>query len=197
MKRLSVLLVGLVSVFFMVGCTAAVVPQDRYYRVEVVPANAGVMRLDGVMELERFDAVGLTAGRAIVYTSDANTMLMQEYNYDFWHEPPSIMLRDALISYLRGANVARSIVTPEMRARPRFLLNGRILRLETQRGQTPFAVVELELGISDVTTGAVLMVRAYRTDVPAGDASVAAGVAAANQAVADIFARFLRDLQSL
>jgi ABC-type uncharacterized transport system auxiliary subunit len=197
MSRFTVLVAVLVGLTSIAACTAEVVPEDRYYRLEVAQANAGLVHLDGVMEIERFDAVGLTAGRAIVYTSDANSLLMQEYHYDFWHEPPSVMLRDSMINYLRQSSVARSIVTPELRARARYLLNGRILRLETQRGKTPMSVVELELGVSDLTSGTVLMVRSYRTDVPAGDASVEAGIIAANKAVSDIFARFLKDLQRL
>lgn len=197
MKRPGVFLVGLAALLFVVGCTVDAVPQDRYYRLDVAPPQTGIMHLDGVVEIERFDAVGLTAGRAIVYTSDKNTLLMQEYFYDFWHEPPSVMLRDALIGYLRAANVASSVVTPEVRARARYILSGRILRLETRRGKAPSGVVELELGVSDVTTGVVLMVRSYRTDVPASDGTVGSGVIAANMAVADIYARFLKDLQGL
>jgi ABC-type uncharacterized transport system auxiliary subunit len=183
-------------VLSVIGCTAPVVPQDRYYRIEVAPPASGTIMLNNSVEMDRFQAVGLTAGRALIYTTDTNGHVMQEYNYDFWYKPPSVMLRDALIGYLRNANVTNAIVTPEMRAEANYLLNGRILRFETHRGASPKAVVELELGVSDTRTGAVLIIRSYRTDVPAADGTVDAAVVAANKAVADIFARFLKDLRA-
>lgn len=153
------------------------------------------MVLNGIVEADRFAAVGLTAGRAIIYTRDESPQVLQEYNYDFWYEPPSVMLSDALIAYLREANIAKAIVTPEMRAKVDFLLNGRVQLLETRRGGSPMAIVQLELGLSNARSGAVMVVRSYRTDVPASDVSVEAYVSAVNKAVADIFSRFLNDLK--
>lgn len=63
------------------------------------------------------------------------------------------------------------------------------------RGSDPKAVVALELAVTDGHTGAVKVVRSYRAEVPAADATVKAAVVAANQAIANIFADFLRDLQ--
>ena len=195
-KSLAVFVValGLFSGGILSGCASPSVPQDRYYRINLINPASGTMVLNGVVEMDRFVAVGLTAGRAIVYTTDANAQILQEYNYDFWHEPPAVMLRDSLIDYMRSANVAKDIVTPEMRANANYLLSGRIHRLEIIRGSSPQAVVELELGVSDARTGAVLIVRSYRTDVPASGSSVEAAAKAVNKAVEDIYARFLSDL---
>jgi ABC-type uncharacterized transport system auxiliary subunit len=194
-SKLIMLIIGLVSLQMITGCAAPIVPQDRYYRIDVSSIPSGPVRLSGVVEIDRFSAVGLTAGRSIVYTNDDADLVLQEYNYDFWHEPPSVMLRDVLISYMRGGNVATTITTPEMRADVDFILTGRVQRLETRRGTSPKAVVELELGVSNARNGSVLMVKSYRTDVPATDGSVEAAVVAANQAIADIFSRFVNDLR--
>ncbi len=195
-NTLIAIVMGVASLQFLSACAVPSVPQDRYYRVDITNPAAGSVLLPGVVETDRFSAVGLAAGRAIVYTTDEDALVLQEYNYDFWHEPPSIMLRDALIGFMRSANVATSIVTPEMRAEPDYLMSGRIQRLEVRRGSAPnMMTVELELAISDARNGAVLMVRSYRTDVPATDASVEAAVVAANQAVNDIYGRFLSDLK--
>jgi len=104
---ISVLVTGL----SLAGCSAPSVPQDRYYRINLEMPASGAIVLNGVVEMDRFVAVGLAAGRAIVYTSDSNAQFLQEYNYDFWHEPPAIMLRDALLDYLRAAHVAGALVT--------------------------------------------------------------------------------------
>ncbi len=173
------------------------VPQDRYYRIDVASPDADSAVLNGVVEMDRFGAEGLSSGRAIVFVAEGEGLALQEYNYDFWIEPPSVMLRDALIGYLRAANVAQIFVTPEMRANAPYLMTGRIHRLETLRDNSPAAVVELELALTDTRTGTIKLVRSYMVEVPAEDGTVKAAVAAANTAVSDIFARFLSDLRAL
>lgn len=180
----------------MSGCTQAPVPQDRYYRITApAPASGGIL-LPGAVEVDRFGAEGLTSGRAIVFIEEDTPDTLQEYNYDFWHKPPGDMLRDVMIDYLRAANAANNFVTPEIRADVDYLLTGRIQTLETVRGSTPKAIVALELAVTEAETGAVRLVRSYRAEVPASNSSVKAAVAAVNQSVADIFARFLGDLRS-
>lgn len=177
------------------GCAQAPVPQDRYYRISAPTPTGGGLILPGTVEVDRFGAEGLTSGRAIIFVDENGAETLQEYNYDFWHKPPGDMLRDAMIDFLRGSNAARNFVTPEMRADADYLLTGRIQALETVRGPAPKAIVALELAMTDGKTGAVRLVRSYRVEVPASDGSVKAAVAAANQGVADIFARFLGDLR--
>ncbi len=187
---------GLIAVSLMIaGCAQAPVPQDRYYRLSAPPPAGGGLVLPGTVEVDRFGAEGLASGRAIIFVDGNGAATLQEYNYDFWHKPPGDMLRDAMIDYLRGSNAARNFVTPEMRADTDYLLTGRIQVLETVRGSEPRAIVALELAVTDGKTGAVRLVRSYRSEVPASDGSVKAAVAAANQGVADIFARFLGDLR--
>ena len=173
------------------------VPQDRYYRIDVASPDAGSAVLNGVVEMDRFGAEGLSSGRAIVFVAQGEGLALQEYNYDFWIEPPSVMLRDALIGYLRAANVAQVFVNPEMRANAPYLMTGRIHRLETLWDNSPAAAVELELALTDTRTGAIKLVRSYMVEVPAEDGTVKAAVEAANTAVSDIFARFLSDLRAL
>lgn len=183
------------AALMLAGCAQPAVPQDRYYRIVApAPTNSGIV-LAGTVEVERFGAEGLTSGRAIVYVDSDTPDTMQEYNYDFWHKPPADMLRDAIVDYFRASNAARNFVMPEMRADADFLLTGRIQSLETVRGRDPKAIVALELAVTDLRTNTVRLVRSYSADVPARDGSVNAAVAAVNQGVADIFARFLSDLR--
>ncbi len=187
--------VSLMITLVIGGCTQAPVPQDRYYRISAPAPTSGAMLLAGAVEVDRFGAEGLTSGRAIVFVEGDAAETLQEYNYDFWHKPPGDMLRDAMIDYLRAANVAGNFVTPEMRADANYLLTGRIQALETVRGPAPKAVVALEIAVIDAKTGTVRLVRSYRAEVPASDGSVKAAVAAVNQGVGDIFTRFLGDLR--
>jgi len=189
----TALLVGVA--LFVSGCAQPPVPQDRYFRIIAPAPVAGGLLLPGTVEVDRFGAEGLSSGRAIVFIADDGADTLQEYNYDFWHKPPSDMLRDAIVDYLRVANAAQNFVTPEMRADSDYLLTGRIQALETVRGSSPKAIVALELAVTDSRMGKVKLVRSYRAEVSASDSSVKAAVAAANQGVADIFARFLNDLR--
>jgi len=183
------------AALMLAGCAQAPVPQDRYYRISAPAPAAGSVLLAGTVEVDRFDAEGLSSGRAIIYVESDAPDTLQEYNYDFWYKPPGDMLRDAVVDYLRASNTARNFVTPEMRVKADYLLTGRIQMLETVRGHKPKAVVALEMAVTDLRTNAMRLVRSYRVEVPAENGSINAAVAAVNQGVADIFARFLADLR--
>lgn len=179
------------------ACAQPPVPQDRYYRVQVEAPQAGAQKLNGVVELDRLGAEGLISGRAIVYTEATSTNLAQEFFYDFWVEPPGDMLRDSLIKYLRGAGVAKALVTPDSRAASDFTLVGRINRLEMVRGNAPLGVAEIEFSLTRSSTGTLLMVQNYLATVEAANDSVPAGVAAINKGVAQIFGQLMADLRKL
>ena len=181
---------------FVTACAQPPVPQDRYYRIDVADPQPGPRILDGVVEIDRMSAEGLISGRAVVYSEAASPTLVQEYYYDYWTEPPSDMLRDALIDYLRAADAAEAVVTPESRVDSDFTLNGRIHRIEHVRGGEPKGIVDIELSVTHTRTGKLMMVRSYAVGVGATDGSVSSAVLAINQGVAAIFERFLADLQA-
>ena len=197
MKRLSIhlSLFAAAVLVLLSACTQAPVPQDRYYRIDVPATPVGEQVLSGTLQMEPFITEGLTAGRAIIYVETEGSTTMQEYNYDFWAEPPGTMLRDELTAYLRNAGVAQNIVTPEMRAAADYIFSGRIDRLEMINGAQPKAYVELELAVTKDSNGKVVLVKNYGVSVGASDATVKAGVDAANQGINAIFAQFLSDLR--
>jgi len=178
------------------ACSQPPVPQDRYYRIDAPAVEAQAPVLRGVLELDRLAAEGLTSGRAIIYSDESSPGLLQEYFYDFWVEPPDVMVRDALINYLRKAGVAEAVVSPEVRADADYTLAGRIDRMELVRGAEPKAVIDLELAITNARTGKLVMIHSYALGVAATDNSVPAGVVAMEQGVAAIFERFLNDMRS-
>ncbi len=178
------------------ACAQPPVPQDRYYRINVPPVEAGTPVFKGVLELDRLAAEGLTSGRAIVYSDESSPGLVQEYFYDYWVEPPNVMVRDALIGYLRKAGIAEAVVSPEVRADADYTLAGRIDRMELVRGAEPKGVVDIELAITNARTGKLVMINSYALGVAASDNTVPAGVVAIDQGVAAIFERFLDDLKA-
>ncbi len=179
----------------LAACSQPPVPQDRYYRLDVPQAASTGTILPGTLQMEPFITEGLTAGRAIIYVASESSTTMQEYNYDFWAEPPATMLRDELMAYLRDAGVADNIVVPETRAEADYIFSGRIDRLELIKGPEPKAFVELEMAVTRESGGTVILVRSYDVTVEASDATVRAGVDAANRAITTIFQQFLSDLR--
>lgn len=190
---------GVLAVAVTAGLLAACAapppaPNDQFYRLDVA-ADPGDQVLDGVVEVGRFDASGALGNRPLLYV-DQGSNALTEYHYHFWVEAPPVLLQGALVSYLRGAGVAKQVVTPEMRARPAFTVTGRVIRLETVRGAPSKGVVALELSLRREGDGEILVLGEYSAEVPAGRSGIQTDVAALEKAVDDVFARFVSDIRA-
>jgi cholesterol transport system auxiliary component len=192
--RIGPTIVGLAALG-LAACAQPDLPRDHFYRLDVpAPAALPAPRLDGALMVDRFTAVGLVAGRSIVFSEAVRPSELSEYHYHFWVEPPAVMLQDGLVAFLRAARLAETVVTPGLRREPDHLLVGRIKRLEQVTGPAPKAVVELEFALKRVKDDRLIWLESYRSEVPARDGSVAAGVEAIGRGVADIYGRFLGDV---
>lgn len=186
-----VLAVGLA----VASCAQPVVPEDHYYRLTIPPPAAATSpKFPGILEIERFSADGLTAGRSLVYSQASQPNALFEYHYHFWIEPPTVMLQETLVAYLRTAKLATVVVTPELRAQPDHVLAGKIKRLERVLGAKPAVVVEIELGLRRTRDGRLLHVNSYRIESAVQGDSVAAAVDAINRAVSAIYGEFTQDI---
>ena len=181
------------------ACAQPELPKDHYYRLNVTTPQQTKQEIifKGTIEIERFMADGLAAGRPIVYSDSGNEQQLMEYHYHFWTEPPIIMLRDQLIDFLRAANVAKMVVSPEMRARPDYRLTAKIKRLEKVVGSKPSAIAELELGLQNEKNGEIVHLANYRVEVGAQSQSVDDAVIALNKALSKIYSRFVASLRKL
>jgi cholesterol transport system auxiliary component len=186
----------LVAAVLLAACgSAPPVPEDHFYRLRVTPApSPGQKLLPGTVEIDRFVADGLTAGRPIVYSESGKPYQVREYHYHFWTQPPTVMLRDELVAFLRAAKVADAVVTPEMRVPADFVLTGKISRLEKVVGEPPKAVLEMELAVRKAAGGKLVFLDTYRIESTADGAGVDDTVNALNQALATIYRKFLSDL---
>ena len=181
------------------ACAQPELPKDHYYRLNVTTPQQTKQEIifKGTIEIERFVADGLTAGRSIVYSDSSNEQQLMEYHYHFWTEPPIIMLRDQLIDFLRATNVATMVVSPEMRARPDYRLTAKIKRLEKVVGSRPSAIAELELGLQNEKNGEIVHLANYQVEVKAQSQSVDDAVIAMNKALRKIYTRFVASLRKL
>ncbi|MBO6785681.1 MAG: membrane integrity-associated transporter subunit PqiC [Rhodospirillales bacterium] len=175
------------------------VPSDKYYRLQAVFAAEALTsaKFVGNFEVERFTADGLTAGRPIVYVESDDPNQLQEYHYHFWTQPPTVMLRDELVTYLRASKIAGSVVTPEMRLEPQYVMTGRIRKLEQVLGSPNRTRLELEIALRQTDGGQLLFLKSYTHETTQNSPGVAAAVDALNEALNIVYSDLLADLRAL
>lgn len=192
--RLCILFIVVLTAY---GCAAPDVPDDRFYRVRLPEAaGPGSPQLQGVLVVNRFLADGLVSERPMVYGAVQSPNQLRQYHYDYWVEPPTRMLQEELVRYLRSAGLAEKTVTPELRIRPDFELSGKIRRLEHLRGDPSRVVVDMEF-ILRSGRGGLIWVDEYHSEVEVGDSQVPTAVGAFDQAIAEIYASLLSDMRGL
>lgn len=178
----------------LAACAGPAAPPDSFYRIEpgAPPSRFSQPVLPGVMEVERPAADGVVAERALAFARTEDGPLAH-YKYDFWSEPPSLLLQDRLAHYLADAGVAVRVVTPDLRVLPDWEVRGKIRRFE-MIADKGVAVADLELAVVGSKDGKLLLLKTYDARMPTGSGSVGDSARAMEKAVADIFARFLADL---
>jgi len=191
----------LVSVVLLSACASAPpVPEDHFYRLQAVYASEPLSNkvFSGTIEVDRFVADGLTSERALVYSQIGKPNQVKAYHYHFWIKPPTVMLRDELVSFLRAAKISDVVVTPEMRTNADYVLTGKIKHLEQIKAQeNSRTLIEVELGLRRPSDGKILFLDTYRVENAAGRGDVAGAVDSLNTALSIIYADFLAALSAL
>lgn len=195
MRRLALIPLLLVSLSGCIGGSAPPVPRDHYYRILVPqPARSENILFPGVAEVAPLEADGLLRERPLLFSSSGQSYEMQQHDYHYWIDPPTRMLQGQLIDYLRASGLAGSVVTPDLRIKPDFQINGRVKRLERLLGGGPPRVIaELELSMVASDGNRLIVVETYTAEAPSADDGVESSILALNQALSDIFERFLTD----
>ena len=189
------------SIGFLTACgSAPPVPEDQYYRLQAIYASEPLTTkpLAGTIEVDRFVADGLTSERAIVYSDIQKPNQVRAYHYDFWIKPPTVMLRDELVSFLRKSKISDAVVTPEMRVNAEYALTGKIKHLEQVKMESGYrTILEVELGLRHPNTGKLLFLDTYRLENDASGSSVGAAVKSLNTALSIIYSEFLTSISLL
>ncbi len=190
----------LALVVLLAGCAAQPpVPTDKYYRLQAVFAAGAdsTPKFRGNFEVERFNADGLTAGRPLVYVEANDPNQLLEYHYHFWTQPPTVMLRDELVTYLRTAKIADTVVTPEMRLDPQYIMSGRIRKMEQVLGSPNRTRLELEIALRRQQDNKLIFLKSYTHETTLSSGGVAAAVDGMNEALNIIYSDLLADLRAL
>lgn len=194
MLRLLVLVTGLLT---LGACAARVVPEDNFYRLTLgtPPAAQNLLSglASGVIQVERFTADGLLGGRAIVFSDGAQSNVAQTYHYDFWLEPPTILLQSALADTLRKAGVQK-VVTPDLRIEPDYTITGKIRAFEQVRSNPGFVRVQIELAVSERAGGKLIMFKSYKAEPRTNGDGIREAVSRMSAAIDQIYSEFLKDI---
>ena len=180
----------------MTGCgSLSAPPKDTFYRLDLglpVPQGESADAKD-VIYLPPFWASGLHSERALVFAHADGTSLEQQV-YHFWIDSPRIMLQHALADHLRSVAGARVVLEPATLAA--YTLRGRIRRFErTNSGGSDYAQVDLNIALYGSNGSVPEFERNYKSSIPVGGHSIAAGVAALNEGTKQIFTVFTGDLR--
>ncbi|MCZ6771601.1 MAG: ABC-type transport auxiliary lipoprotein family protein [Proteobacteria bacterium] len=170
-------------------------PKDTFYRLDFgLPGPQGESaEAKDVIYLPPFWASGLHSERALVFAHADGTSLEQQV-YHFWIDSPRVMLQHALADHLRSVVGARVVLEPATTAA--YTLRGRIRRFErTNSGGSNYAQVDLNIALYGSNGSVPEFERDYKSSIPVGGHSVAAGVAALSEGTKQIFTTFTGDLR--
>jgi len=196
MMRFSslVLLFGLLAGCFGGG---GAVPQDQYYHLAEIPENVPQVKHPlGVIAVSTLQGDALHHERMILYSLQSTPLMLNTYYYHQWGNVPGQMIQEYLISYLRRAGFARTVVRYGERTQIDGQINGYIQRFERIIGNgNPQVKVRLELSFLPRTAGVRdSLTRVYEAEQKATDSSMEATVMAFSQALQTIFQHFVADL---
>lgn len=187
--RMGMLAAG--TALALTACAQPAPPKDRFYRLNPAPvaARSDVASL-AVIEIGRLGTDGVLSERPLAY-QDENGALGR-YRYDLWAEPPAALMQNALVQALRQSNLATTVVTPDLRVPPDWILHGRLIRFEMIPGAGK-VVVSLELAVVSARDGRILLLGNYAEDeICAPDPEAEAQ--ALSRATSAILASFISDL---
>ncbi|MGH8528244.1 MAG: ABC-type transport auxiliary lipoprotein family protein [Nevskiales bacterium] len=175
-------------------------PAEHFYRFEIPnpKPQTATPAIGGLLVVDALEAPAVYTRRAIVYSEDPQHLALQEYHYHLWTDPPPRLLQQALVEYLRQAQMAATVTDEAGRAQWDYRINGRLLRFERLRVAQGWQVAaELELRVDARNGTRPLLVKNYARQMAANGDSMEATVQAFSAAVAEIFANFSSDLRAV
>lgn len=179
--------------------SAPPVAQDKYFRLSVSGGPTLTQPvLHDAMYVAPLRADGLYAERAMLYASLERPRELQQYHYQFWSEPPALLLQEHLRASLQANHLATQVTDAASANRVGYWLNGKILRLEklTDKNQSK-AIVELRLVLQKTKPFEILWEHNYAAEEAIADHSQNAYVIATELALQRIYGQLGQDVKAL
>lgn len=126
-KPLLLLLAGAV---LLAGCAARPLPPELYYRLDATPPQTPVHERAPKVLVEGFDAHGLYAERAMIFSRPEAQGALEQYRHQYWVESPALMLGDGLRATLRRALGDGKVQPRNARERADWVISPRLRRLQ-------------------------------------------------------------------
>ncbi len=186
----------LVATLTVAGCSAAPVPEIRYYRmpdVAAIPARAAPV-FEVPVVVDALLADGLHAQQAMLYQTTPGGAV-RTYHYQLWNDPPGRLLQRRLVRHLRAARIA-PVIADRLPARiDQVRITGLVERFERVRTDTGWAAaVRLELRADTSDSQLPAVIGNYEAVVPANGETMQATVRAFATATDEVLARFIDEL---
>jgi len=187
-------------VLSLLGCgSSQPVRPDRFYSLEPQALQGSVgAPAPVVLLVNNLGARGFLGGRAIVFRTREQPLVVQRYEELLWEDPPTRSIAHALVNAIRSAGVVAAVVVPADRASFDLLLGGEVERFEHLPTDDPprvGATINLALvGAEDRNT---IASRQYSGEEPVGGDNPEAMAEAFSRLTARLMAEVVRDLQSL
>jgi ABC-type uncharacterized transport system auxiliary subunit len=137
----------------------------------------------------------MTLERRMLYRNTSDPSQVRREGYDSWVDPPPVMVQRAVVAFLRSANAAEAVVTPQMRFDADFRLGGRVHRFErVVAPDSSRAAIELEFTLARLEDRELLLLETYREQEDVAGDGVGDAVNAFSRALHRILERLLIDL---
>jgi cholesterol transport system auxiliary component len=185
-RRRAFLAAGLL--FAVVGCGGPA-ERDHFYVLQAPEPTARLAtpRLKGNLVVGNFAARGLLLERAVLYWQPDAPRELQQYRNHLWNEPPARLVDQTLAQFLRNANLAETVTTPDTRAIAGYAAFGTVLRFEHRPEiASPSVAIELEISLVRAEDRQVVLLKRY-----------ADGERVAGPAIGDVVLAFERALQRI
>lgn len=189
-----------IMTFALAGCQSMPpVSPDKYYRLEAAPGSASARTiLNETLYVAPLRADGSYAERAMLYTTVKQPRELQQYHYQYWIEPPAVLLQEHMRASFEAMSIAPHVTDISMGSDIGYLLNARILRLEKiTDGGNARAVVSLHFALQRMKPFEMILERSYSAEVVVNDNTQYAYVLACEAGLKKIYANFFDDLISL
>jgi ABC-type uncharacterized transport system auxiliary subunit len=193
-------LLAAVAMMLAGGCLSGSARPDRFYRLEVPDAatRLELPPLSGRLLVDSIRGVGMMLERPMLYRETDDPLRVRRDGYDQWVAPPPLMIHRALVEFLRSANLAEVVITPEMRLEADFRLAGRVNRFERLLGESPpRASVEVEFNLVRLDDRELLLLETYREEEDAPEDDFGSSAEAFSRALHRILERLALDLREL
>jgi ABC-type uncharacterized transport system auxiliary subunit len=181
----------------LAGCLSGSAPPDRFYRLEVPDAatRSEGPRLGGRLLVDSIRGDGMTLERLMLRRDASEPSRIKRSSYHHWVDSPPRMVQRAVVEFLRSANVAETVITPELRLEADFRLAGRLNRFELFVGEgPPRAAIELEFTLVRLEDRELLLLETYREEEDTRGSAAGEAAEAFGRALHRILGRLAADL---